>query len=247
MLNMQFQFKEVSMTNYKEILRMHCAGYSQRVITKSLHCSRDAVSLCLRRVKEREISLPIPEGVTNADLKDLLLNTRQGVRNPDYLFPDFENIIKELKKAHVTNGLVWTEYRMQCKSDSLKPYSISQFNALLSEYAEKSNISLRQDHQPGQVLELDWSGSAILLSNRLTDNVIPCHLFTAAFPFSSYFYVEAFADETLRSWISGIVHALSFFEGVPIILRPDNLKTAIITPDKYEPELNAAMIELGEY
>jgi len=235
------------MTNYKEILRMHCAGYSQRVIAKSLQCSRDAVSLCLKRVKEREIILPIPEDVTNAELKEMLLNTQQGVRNPDYLLPDFKNIIKELKRAHVTNGLLWTEYLIQCKSASLKPYSISQFNALLRNYAQKANISLRQDHRPGEVLELDWSGSAILLSNRLTDDVIPCHLFTAAFPFSNYFYVEAFADETLHSWISGVVHALSFFEGVPLILRPDNLKTAIITSDKYEPELNVAMIELAEY
>ena len=38
------------MTNYKEILRMHCAGYSQRVIAKSLQSSRDAVSLCCKRV-----------------------------------------------------------------------------------------------------------------------------------------------------------------------------------------------------
>src|SRR5690554_6057790 len=165
MLSMPSKFKEVAMTNYKEILRMHCAGYSQRIIAKSLQCSRDAVSLCLKRVKEREITLPIPEDVTNAELRELLLNSQQGVRNPDYLLPDFKNIIKELKRAHVTNGLLWTEYLIQCKSASLKPYSISQFNALLRKYAQKANISLRQDHRPGEVLELDWSGSAILLSN----------------------------------------------------------------------------------
>lgn len=177
----------------------------------------------------------------------MLYNTQQEMRNPDYLLPDFETIIKELKKAHVTNGLLWTEYLIQCKSASLKPYNISQFNALLREYTQKAHISLRQDHRLGEVLELDWSGSAKLLTNRLTDDVIPCHLFVAAFPFSSYFYVEAFADETLHSWISGVVHALSFFKGVPLILRPDNLKTAIITSDKYEPELNTAMIKLVEY
>ncbi len=247
MLSMSSKFKEVTMTNYKEILRMHCAGYSQRVIAKSLQCSRDAVSLCLKRVREREIKLPIPEEVTNAELKEMLLNTQQGVRNPDYLLPDFAKIVKELKRPHVTNGLLWTEYLIQCKSSSLKPYSISQFNALLRDYAQKKNISLRQDHHPGEVLELDWSGSAILLSNRLTDDAIPCHLFTAAFPFSSYFYVEAFADEAIHSWISGIVHALSFFKGVPLILKPDNLKTAVIKADKYEPELNTAMVELANH
>ena len=235
------------MTNYKEILRMYYAGYSQRSIAISLHCSRSTVSRCLERMKEQEIKLPIPENITNDELKEKLFQTQQGIRNPDYLLPNFETLVKELNKPHVTKGLLWTEYLVQCKTSHLKAYSISQFNALLREYTQKMNISIRQNHNPGEVLELDWSGSAIILSNNRTDDVISCHLFVAAFPFSGYFYVEAFTEEKLQCWVSGIVHALSFFEGVPLILRPDNLKTAIIKADKYEPELNTAMVELAEY
>ncbi|MDA3823840.1 MAG: IS21 family transposase [Bacteroidales bacterium] len=235
------------MTNYKEILRLYYGGYSQRAISISLSCSRDTVSLCITRAKEREIKLPIPENVTNEELKDMLHNTLQGVRNPNYLLPNFENLEAELKRPHVTNGLLWMEYLVQCKNSGLQPYSISQFNTLLREYSQKMNISLRQDHRPGEVLELDWSGSSILLSNRLSDDTIACHLFVAAFPFSGYFYVEAFSDEKIHSWVAGIVHALSFFKGVPLILRPDNLKTAIIKADKYEPILNTAMTELAEH
>ena len=161
--------------------------------------------------------------------------------------PDFEKLVSELKKPHVTNGLLWMEYLLQCKSTGMKPYSVSQFNTLLREYSQRMNISLRQDHHPGEVLELDWSGSSILLSNRLTDDTIACHLFVAAFPFSGYFYAEAFSDEKIRCWTTGVVNALTFFGGVPLILRPDNLKTAIIKADKYEPELNTAMVELAEH
>ncbi len=187
------------MTNYKEILRMYCAGYSQRVIASSLHCSKSTVSRCLERVKKQKLKLPVPENVTNEELKGKLFKTQQRIRNPDHLLPNFEKLVKELKKPHVTKGLLWTEYLLQCKTSFLKPYSISQFNTLLREYTQGQNISIRQNHQPGEVFELDWSRSAILLSNKLTDDVIPCHLFVAAFPFSNYFYVEAFAEEKIHS------------------------------------------------
>ena len=69
-----------------------------------------------------------------------------------------------------------------------------------------------------------------------------CHLFVAAFPFSGYFFAEAFADEKIQSWVKGIADSLSFFGGVPVILRPDNTKTSTIKADRYEPELNTVTI-----
>lgn len=235
------------MTNFKEILRLHYGGFSQRAIASSLSCSRDAVALCIKRAKERGLKLPVAEETTNEDLRTLLYNSQEGIRDPGYMLPDFAYVVEELKKPHVTNGLLWTEYLVQCKSTGLKPYSISQFNALVRDYSERQNIVLRQDHHPGEVLELDWSGSAILLCDRLTDETIPCHLFVAAFPFSNYFYAEAFSTMKMLAWVTGVVHALEFFEGVPLILRPDNLRTAVLKPDKYEPDLNTAMIELAQH
>lgn len=235
------------MTNFKEILRLHYGGFSQRAIASNLCCSRDAVALCIKRAKERGLKLPVAEDVTNEDLKAFLYNSQEGIRDPEYMIPDYAYIVEELKKLHVTNGLLWTEYLVQCKSVGLKPYSISQFNALVRDYSQRHDIVLRQDHRPGEVLELDWSGSAILLCDRLTDETIPCHLFVAAFPFSNYFYAEAFSSMNMLAWVTGVVHALEFFGGVPLILRPDNLRTAILKPDKYEPELNATMIELSQH
>ncbi|MGI6436470.1 MAG: IS21 family transposase [Sphaerochaeta sp.] len=235
------------MTNYKEILRLYYGGFSQRAIASSLCCSRDAVALCIKRAKERELKLPVSEDVSNEDLKALLYNSQKGIRDPEYMLPDYAHIVEELKKTHVTNDLLWNEYLLQCKSVGLKPYSISQFNALVRDYSQRNNIVLRQNHQPGEVLELDWSGSSILLCDRLTEETIACHLFVAAFPYSSYFYAEAFSSMNMLAWVSGIVHALEFFKGVPLILRPDNLRTAVLKSDKYEPDLNTAMIELAQH
>ena len=136
------------------------------------------------------------------------------------------------------------EYVDSCKGSVYKPYGISQFNALLNEYADQHNISLRRDRNPGEVLELDWSGNSIVLYGKAPGLERKCHLFVAAFPFSRYFFTEAFADERIHSWVKVIAGSLSFFGGVLVILRPDNTKTATIMADRYEPELNTVMIEL---
>jgi hypothetical protein len=77
------------MTNFKEILSLYCGGFSQRSITTSLCCSRDAVALCIKRAKERELQLPVSEDITNEDLRKLLQCRQEGVSDPSYLFPDF--------------------------------------------------------------------------------------------------------------------------------------------------------------
>ena len=237
------------MTNYKEILRLYCSGdYSQREIALALGISRNTVSKCIGLAREKRISLPVPEEITNQEIEAILFPDEERKRiSQSYTAPDFSHLAEELKKPHVTKKLLWKEYVDSCKGSGYKPYGISQFNALLNEYASQHNISLRRDRNPGEVLELDWSGSSIVLHGKAPGLERRCHLFVAAFPFSGYFFAEAFADEKIHSWVKGVADSLSFFGGVPVILRPDNTKTATIKADRYEPELNTVMIELSEH
>lgn len=236
-------------TNYKEILRLARSGeFSQREVASILHISRNTVSRCLALAEQKGIPDPIPESMDNTELANLLFPKEE--RTPisaSYVMPDLARYAEELKKPHVTKKLLWMEYVSECTKSGLKPYRTSQFNALLSDYVERHNISLRRDRIPGEVLELDWSGSAIILKGPKPGMDVKCHLFVAAFPFSGYFFAEAFTNEKIHSWVKGIVDSLEFFGGVPVILRPDNTKTATIKADKYEPELNSVMLELSEY
>jgi len=44
------------MTNYREILRLHSQGISQRSISASCECSRNTVSNTLKKAEEQGIS-----------------------------------------------------------------------------------------------------------------------------------------------------------------------------------------------
>ena len=95
------------MTKYREILRLKSLGFSERNIALSVPCSRNTVSKVIKLANEMNISWPLPEGTTDADLEKQFkspASTTTAKRMPDY-----DYIRKELLKNGVTKKLLWTD------------------------------------------------------------------------------------------------------------------------------------------
>lgn len=74
------------------------------------------------------------------------------------------------------------------------------------------------------------------------------YLFVATFPYSQYTYVEAAASMNQSDWLYCNVHMLEFFEGSPVKIICDNLKTGVITHPKHgEIVLNDAYLSFAEH
>ncbi|WP_256992509.1 helix-turn-helix domain-containing protein [Paenibacillus sp. XY044] len=57
------------MTNYREILRLHSQGISQRNIALSFSCSRNTVSKIIKRAGELRIPWPLEKELTDGELR----------------------------------------------------------------------------------------------------------------------------------------------------------------------------------
>jgi len=55
------------MTRYREILRLHSRGISQRGVAASCQCSRNTVAKVVARAKEMSISWPLKDELTDSD------------------------------------------------------------------------------------------------------------------------------------------------------------------------------------
>jgi transposase len=106
---------------------------------------------------------------------------------------------------------------------------------------------LRQVHEPGEKMFVDWAGQTVPLCNAQDGSVSAAHLFVAVLGASNKTYVEAFENEQLSAWIRAHCHAWAFFEGVSRVTVPDNLKTGVIRPCRYEPLLHRSYQELAEH
>jgi transposase len=69
----------------------------------------------------------------------------------------------------------------------------------------------------------------------------------AVLGFSNKTYVEAFANEQLEHWIAGHCRAFAFYGGVSRAVVPDNPKTAVVRPCRYEPILHRSYQEMAAH
>ena len=99
----------------------------------------------------------------------------------------------------------------------------------------------------GEKLGLDYCGAPVEVIEAETGEVRPAQIFVALLGASNYTYAEATWTQTLPDWLTSHVRALEFFGGVPRLLVPDNLKSAVTKACRYEPLLNRRYQELLEH
>ena len=215
------------MVNYREILRLHALGYSQRSIESSVRSSHQKVKEVLDRAEKMHIEWPLDEGITNAVLHELLGDKHED--KPSVYAPiDYEYIHNELSKKGVTLSLLWSEYCDKARINGQKPY-------------------MSITHKPGEAMQVDWAGGTIPYFDPITGEEYKAYLFVAALPCSCYIYVEACDDMKQETWSMCHVHAYEYFSGVTRLLVPDNLKTGITSNTRYETQLNESYRDMAEY
>lgn len=135
------------MTNYREILRLHNQGLSGRSIASTCECSRNTVAQTLKRATEANVSWPLPDGLSEADLIKLLFPERNLPSNRKQ--PDYDYVHKEMSKSGVTLSLLWNEYCEQCRQAKEAPLMYSQFCNHYREYANLHKATMHINRKPG--------------------------------------------------------------------------------------------------
>ena len=69
----------------------------------------------------------------------------------------------------------------------------------------------------------------------------------ACFGASNYTYAEATPSQSLSCWIGSHQRALAFYGGVPAAIVPDNLKSGITDPCRYEPGINRSYHDFAQH
>ena len=178
------------MTKYKEILRLHSQGISNRGIASSCQCSRNTIATVLSKAEQHNLSWPLRPEITDGELQELFYPEKvtQSVKR----IPDSEYIHKEMAKSGVTLSLLWNEYCEQCRLNGVIPFMYSQFCRYYRKYASTTKATMRISRKPGEIMEVDWAGTTATIVNNITSEPIPAYIFVATLPCSQYSYVEAF-------------------------------------------------------
>jgi len=232
------------MRKIKEVLRLHHEKrLSDREIGKSVQIGRTTVKDYLLRAERAGLSWPLPPELDEASLEHLLFSSKPSISPEGRQMPSPAYLHQELKRKGVTLQLLWHEY----KEKNPDGYQYSQFCRIYQQWAEKLEPCLRQPYRAGEKLFVDYAGQTIPLTDSETGEIHEAEVFVATLGASNYTFAEATLSQTLRCWIESHIHAFEFFGGVPEILIPDNLLSAVTHPCRYEPDLNATYREMAEH
>jgi len=235
----------LSMRKFKEVLRLKYEHeLTNRKIAKSCAMSHVTVGRYLTLAKKAGITWPLPDDIDDADLEQRLYQNVQRSASQRPVMPPMEHLFKELKRKHVTLQLLWYEY----KQDNPGGYQYSYFSELYQKWRKGLDISMRQEHLAGEKLFIDYAGQTVPIINPETGKAeLEAQVFIATFGASNYSFAEATASQKLPDWIKSHIRALEFFGGVPQILVPDNLKSGVTHPCRYEPDVNPTYMDLANH
>lgn len=236
--------KKLGIMELRTILRLHGQGKSDRFIADYLGISRNTVS--------KYLGLFRVSGYTIDGL--LCLNDEQldGIINPvstprpakavelEAFFPILD---QKLRRKGMTKQKVWEEYR----KDHPGGYSFTQFRDYYNQWRDAKKPSFRMVHKPGDKMYVDYTGQKLRIVDKLSGEKREVEVYVAVLGASQYTYIEASASQKKEDFILSTERALHFFGGVPDAIVPDNLKSAVTTPDRYEPLLNETYYYFAEH
>jgi len=237
--------ERLSVRKIREVLRLkNELGLSNRAIARACRVSNSTVGEYVVRARQAGLSWPLPEGLSEEELYQRLFPEKSAAaREVARPLPEWEEVQRELSRRGVTLKLLWIEYREKHPDG----YGLTQYCEYYRRWRQSQAGRLRLPHKGGEEMEVDYAGMSVPITNPETGEVSQVVVFVATLPASRYVYAEIQPSQELAHWIGGHVRAFAFFGGVPKIVRPDNLKSGVKSPNYYEPELNPSYQEMAEH
>jgi transposase len=227
------------MSQIKQLLQLYKQGMKYNTIARTLGISRNTVKSYLHKLSLLRVDID-----TLLKLDDPVLEARFHAGNPAYSdgrFDYFKSHLayyeSELKRKHVTRRILWQEYRRE----QPQGYGYTQFCYHLSQQLIARKPTMVLNHNPGEKLFVDFAGDKISYIDSQTGEIIYCQVFVACMPYSDYSFAMAVRSQSIEDFLYALSCAFVYFGGVPPVLVPDNLKSAIVRANRYAPEVNRAL------
>lgn len=239
--------KSTSMSRIKQVLQLSENGVSNRQIAKDLNINKETVNNYVRFFNNDSLTL---KQALSMDDPELEARFRAG--NPAYtdyrhqtFLDELPNFKTSLGHKHVTRSLVWQEYITRFPDG----YGKSQFFHHLKQHltASKPTTVLTGTYVPGEKVYVDFAGDTLQYVNSETGQIIKVQVFVACLPYTDYAFALCIPSQRVEDFLYAISKCFEAIGGVPKILVTDNLKSAVIKADRYEPTLNKALEDMGNY
>ena len=233
------------MSKVKQILQMYTEGVDKLKIVRQTGVSRNTVKRFIRHFIAMDKTIEDILSMSDGDLELLFKAQPTHELDPRFkvLLEFFPYVDKALKKKGNTRQKLWREYI------ELHPggYKSTQFNDYYRQWSKRSNSTMHIDHKAGDKMYVDYAGETLCWTDSETGVIYPVQVFIAILGASQLTYVEATMSQSKEDFITACENALHYYQGTPLAIVTDNLRSAVTKSDPYEPTLNEAFRDFVEH
>lgn len=239
--------KSIQMHHVRQILELYISGKSHRDIAKITGLAKNTIRTYLSRAKSFSSDIPFILSHEDEAIRSLILVPPKRRIEEDERHQYIESrktyYLDELNRIGVTKLILWNEY----KASQPNGYGYTQFCKYISDELKKRGVVAVFTHTPGDVMQVDFAGDKMCITDRFTGEIIDCEILICTLPYSHLIFAIALPSQKQEAFIEGICKALEYYGGVPLSIKTDNLKSAVIKANRYEPTFTDAMSFLGEH
>jgi len=223
------------MKQVRDVLQLYSVmNLSLRRIQGATNVAKSTISDYIKRYNNSGLNIKQINILDDDALKlKLFPESSSGVASKKAM-PDMNYLHKEMKlrkKTKITLQLLWEEY----KESNPDGYQYTQFRLHYSRFKQRLNPSMRQ------------SGLTMPIYNQRTGEIEYAQIFVAVLGASGYTFVHATHSQKQEDFIYSHVMCYNFFGGVPRVVVPDNLKSAIISNNKNGIVVNESYADMNRH
>lgn len=237
----------ITMNQVKQIYKLHAEGVGVKRIAIILGIARNTVKAYLRKTQSLGLADDELMAMENPVLTDQLKSvSTQEKENYQAFLQRAEYYAQELfnrKKTHVTRMILWEEDF----NAGLIRLKYSRFCYHLKRYLKSKHPSMVMIHRPGEKMFIDFAGDKLHYVDRSTGKSIPVEVLLLTLGYSNYTLAIAIPSQKNEDLIVGLVILISYLGAITAAIVPDNMKSAVIKPDRYEAVINEKFLDMANY
>lgn len=228
--------KPISMSKVRQIIKLYSQGIGKKKIGNRLCMSKNTVKHYLDTFYKLKTTAEDLSKLSDYELDKLFHPPHETLVNErvQQLYDYFPEMERQLRKRGVTVAMLYKKYKVEHP----ETYAESAFYHYYRLWKKKVNPSMHIEHKAGDKMYIDFAGATLPYVDVDTGEIKNAQVFVAILGWSQYAYVEAIPNQTIEEFIAACENALHFFDGVPLGIVPDNLKSAVFKASKYEPIVN---------
>lgn len=209
---------------------------SNRKTALSLGVHHSTVNDYLVRFTRSGLPWPLPADMDDPNLEACLFPAKEKKQPSSTSHIDYADVYAQMQQKGATLMALHLEWLERTPGDEHLGYS--QFCKGYKAWRKSQRLSMRRVEIYGEAAYVDYSGATIGITNPETGEVQSAQVFIGVLGGSSYTYCEATWTQRSRDWIGSHVRMFAYFGGVPCVIVPDNLKSAVTKADRFFPVIN---------